>query len=459
MQILFSNDPDCLVAPFARAILCANEIIGEDLQSWPLLETTSTPVQRAWVHALSEAPTGEVDLGVLVKLLKSMDLPAIRASTNFDQYLELILLSMPKILIERFFKCSLSCTSCGYEHLSFFLSLPGNSLDISFADAAKCLACKQCQQTSFSVKEAPMIMIFHNSARERLKDIPVSYLDLGLDYELLSMVHSHTYGKKPKQILHQWIIDRNSNNANSLVYQFGRLSSGVKSVPRKTVQSALLSAGEPTLSQHGLLTFIMYLNMDAVSIPERAKYISATSSLELQQKSNYNTLEVNITPSTGTIGLIHNETISGSLYPQIEAPLSTHTLHLTKSTKGYFDSQQRENYSSQLLPSRPMQAHTLSPTVNISDSSQQNLNSVIEMALLRIDELERKVNSNAANRSLHYTTSLSAARSRTVKIAGLRIELWLLITLSVMGFLVLLTFILACIGISTPKAATTTTTP
>ena len=81
------------------------------------------------------------------------------------------------------------------------------------------------------------------------------------------------------------------------------------------------------------------------------------------------------------------------------------------------------------------------------------------MTLLRIDELERKVNSNAANRSLRYTTSLSAARSRTVKIAGLRIELWLLITLSVMGFLVLLTFILACIGISTPKAATTTTTP
>ncbi|EFO62722.1 Hypothetical protein GLP15_2666 [Giardia lamblia P15] len=453
MQILFSNDPECLVTPFVRAILYAGEIIGEDLQSWPLLEATSTPVQRAWVHALSEAPTGEVDLGLIIKLLKSMGLPDIRATTHFDQYLELILLSMPKLLVDRFFKCSLSCTACGYEHLSFFLSLPGCTSDTSFADAAKCLACKQCHQASFSIKESPTLMIFYNAAREKLHDVPVSYLDLGVDYELLSVIHSHTHGKKPKHILQHWVLDRNSNSANSLVYQFGRISSGVKAVPHKTVQAALMSAGEPTSSQHGILTFIIYLSMNVVPIPERAKYLSATSSLGSHQKCNYNTLEVSTIPSTGTVGLIHNETISEPVRPQSEMQSSTNTFQLTKSTKSYFDSQPKDGYSSQLLPSHTMQINTLLPTMNVYDSSQQKLTSAFETALLRIDELERKVNSSTVYRSLQYTTNVSAARNRIVEIAGLRIELWLLITLSVMGFLTLLTFILACIGITTPRTA------
>lgn len=457
MQVLFSNDPECLVTPFVRAILCASEIIDDDLQSWPLLEATSTPAQRAWVHALSEAPTGEVDLGLIVKLLKSAGLPDIGVTTNFNQYLELILLSMPKLLVDRFFKCTLSCTACGYEHLSFFLSLPGDALDVSFADAAKCLACKQCHQASFSIKESPILMIFYNAAREKLRDVPVSYLDLGVDYELLSVVHSRTHGKKPKHILQQWVLDRNSNSANSLVYQFGRISSGVKAVPHKVVQSALMSAGEPTSSQHGILTFIIYLSMNSVPIPERAKYLSATSSLGSHQRCKYDTIEASALPSAGTIGLIYNETISEPVRPQSAMQSSTSAFQLTKSTKSYFDFQPKDECSSQLLPSRTMQTNTLLPTMNVYDFSQQKLNSTFETVLLRIDELERKVNSSTAHRSLQYTTNISAARNRIVEIAGLRIELWLLITLSVMGFLILLTFILACIGITTPK--TTQTAP
>lgn len=456
MQILFTNDPDCLVAPFARAVLCASEIIGEDLQSWPLLEATSTPVQRAWVHALSEAPTGEVNLEAIVRLLKSLGLPNIRATTNFGQYLELILLSMPKILVERFFKCSLLCTACGYEHESFFLSLPGGSADICFSDAAKCFACKQCQQASFTVKELPTIMVFHNSARDRLRDIPVSYPDLGTDYALLSVIYSHIYGKKPKQILQQWVLDRNGNNANSLVYQFGRVNSGVKNVPHKTVRSALMGAGEPVLSQFGLLTFIMYLNMNDVPTLEKAKYLCVTSSLGSQQKHNSDTPEMNTSQYTGTVELPYSETISAPAQYSEEMPPSANTFRSTRSARSYFEHHSKESHFLQSPLSNTMPTNTLLPTISGSDYSRQNMNSAIEMALLRIEELERRLNNGTTQRSLQYTASIPPARSRVVVIAGLRIELWLLITLSVMGFLILLTFILSCIGISTPRATTST---
>lgn len=449
MQILFTNDPDCLVSPFIRAILCASEIMGEDLQSWPLLEATSTPVQRAWVHALSEVPTGEVNLDVIVRLLNSLGLQNSRTIASFDQYLEHILLSMPKILAERFFKCNLLCTACGYKHESFFWQLPSNGTEISFSDAAKCFACKQCQQTSFTVKDFPAIMIFHNSARDRLRDIPVSYSDLGADYEFLSMIYSHTYGKKPKQILQQWILDRNSNNANSLVYQFGRINSGVKTVPHKTVQSAFMSVGEPVLSQHGLLTFIIYLSMNVVPALEKAKYLSATSSLKLQSKYNFDTPEMNTLQYTASVGLPYNETIS--------MPSSTNTFRSIKSAKSYFENYSKEGHFLSPL-SNTMPVNTLLPNTSSVDYSRQKMNSTLEAALLRIDELERRLNNSTTYKSLQYTTNIPATRSRIVVIAGLRIELWLLITLSVMGFLILLTFILSCIGISTPQATTSAST-
>lgn len=441
----YQNDPHDLLRPFLRVVVqvLARLPEGSGVGAPTGLEEAT---HKMWLQTIASAlsfPDKPVDLQDLCAHIYPDCAGGLAAATPMLQHLESYLLSMPVLLRNRLFRYTLVCNSCGHEHNGCYVPLLGDSTEVYFVESAKRFCCSHCQGTTLTIRELPLLLLYYNECGCALQGIPPKYVELGPNYGLLSIVTTSLRSTTGFLNVTQWAVNEESRGPTDVLLQYHSQGKGMKRVPRKT---ALDFLSNPLSLKTGNVAYLFYVNLDRLEGISKTKYTAVLSSL---QSNRF--FEVQKTATLyGETSDSHN--------------ISSHSLfsRSLEGTPGYLQERSCESIQSgRSLSAFPPKGGARGQSLPPSAVTTLGFETITFEDLTRkVLALERTLNSyqvqqQKAQSTLQYTQQSSRkAAGRMLNLKCVEVELWLFVTLCVMGVLLLLSFILACVGINLPRVVT-----